>query len=190
MLTRRLLNLLTALSLVLCVTVCVLWVRSYWVADELQWTRVDNVGRAHYRWYAFVTSGRGGLALCRDAEVSDVASITAREAALSTGVCQWRGWRRGPAYDYPGPAFSTRPLTSSFHFAWETSPATVLRELIVPYWAIALSAAAVPAIRLALRLRERRRRRPGFCPKCGYDLRATPGRCPECGTAASVIISA
>ena len=30
----------------------------------------------------------------------------------------------------------------------------------------------------------RRRHKPGRCPVCGYDLRATPDRCPECGTSA------
>ena len=35
--TRRLLNFLTALSLLLCVAVVALWVRSYWVSDEVRW---------------------------------------------------------------------------------------------------------------------------------------------------------
>jgi hypothetical protein len=31
-----------------------------------------------------------------------------------------------------------------------------------------------------------RRPRPGVCPNCGYDLRATPSLCPECGTGVRV----
>jgi hypothetical protein len=31
------------------------------------------------------------------------------------------------------------------------------------------------------------RRRPGLCPNCGYDLRASPGRCPECGKVSRMI---
>jgi hypothetical protein len=39
-LRRRLLNLLTALSLVLCAAVCVLWVRSYFVGDTVRHSRM------------------------------------------------------------------------------------------------------------------------------------------------------
>jgi predicted amidophosphoribosyltransferase len=56
-----------------------------------------------------------------------------------------------------------------------------LREWMIPYWALMLVLACLPALAIRKALRSRRRRQPGLCPACGYDLRATPGRCPECG---------
>jgi len=53
--------------------------------------------------------------------------------------------------------------------------------LLVPYWQPLVLAAILPVWRAAARRATRRRRRPGRCAGCGYDLRATPERCPECG---------
>jgi hypothetical protein len=70
-----------------------------------------------------------------------------------------------------------------------TSPgekAVAYREhwaVVVPHWLV-FAFVSLPSLwylrRLIRRLGWRRR---GFCPKCGYDIRATPGKCPECGTA-------
>ncbi|MEW6251191.1 MAG: hypothetical protein AB1716_11125 [Planctomycetota bacterium] len=54
-------------------------------------------------------------------------------------------------------------------------------ELVLPLWNLALLTAA-PG--LLLLWRHRRRRVPGFCRKCGYNLTGNvSGRCPECGCA-------
>jgi len=53
----------------------------------------------------------------------------------------------------------------------------VFRPLAIGY--------AVPLLAwLISRIRKTKQSVDGFCPTCGYDLRATPQRCPECGMVA------
>ena len=58
---------------------------------------------------------------------------------------------------------------------WPSGQRTLV---VIPPWVPCLAAAVALAAPAA-----RRRRRPGHCPQCGYDLRASAGRCPECGAA-------
>lgn len=67
-------------------------------------------------------------------------------------------------------------------------PATFVtyHELSVPYsLPVAICGIILfwPVVRLAVnQRRQRARAASGFCPQCGYDLRASGRRCPECGT--------
>jgi hypothetical protein len=162
---RRLLILVTALSLVMCVAVVVLWVRSQRVMD--QWVFNST------RQYVEVNGRRGGLWVLW--------------ISTPTSGPLWLTWehdsrqplpliRRPYRWWHPAGLYFDRTTRSG-------APGTVTRLATVPYWLLVTPTAVVSGLSVRATSRRRRLRRSGLCPACGYDLRATPGRCPECGEA-------
>src|SRR3954451_17168798 len=135
---RTLFTLAAALSAVLCVGACVLWVRGYLAYDEIQWTQASDAGRRHYSWYFSLASGRGGLAAALDAEISYPDSLTPAEAARP--LDRWSH----AAHHQQGPVYprAVAPRAAStwggFSVLWLNDPATVARDLIVPAWFVVL----------------------------------------------------
>ena len=192
---RRLLNLLTAVSLLLCVAVLALWVRSYNVGDRLTWTHLER--RAGFLDSRFVTlySGAGAFMVERRAGTETGALLSAHHFGESGFRWEQRShpyyprnidsfW--GTSYEGMGfwwmrnrgesdePDYLEKPRTR----AWSD------HLVVVPWWSLATLSLILPAVRALASVRRMRRRRhekSGLCSACGYDLRATPGRCPECG---------
>jgi hypothetical protein len=168
--TRRLLNLLTALSLLLCVAVAVLWVRSYGGAE---WATYASGGGRFF----CAESCRGAVRLIR--------GQTKRPGDLPAGWTLLRVvnsdhvtvLRTQPSYQFLGLGFeSTKETVAGAVAGWVSVPHAYLLGATV----------LLPARRAWVWTRARMRRgRAGLCGHCGYDLRATPERCPECGMMAT-----
>jgi hypothetical protein len=176
---RRLVAFVSAASLLLFAAVCALWVRSYWVSDAVEWRRVTRDERTVYSWYLLLSSGRGGVGFSRDAEDNDARYATVRDVGSRWS---FTGWRTAVP-TYPQPVFHSGARVPAPGIAARWA-GPFRRELILPYWSLAVVFALLPAVQLRRRLRHRKeqlRRQAGRCPACGYDLRESPDRCPECG---------
>ena len=180
---RRLLNLLTALSLVLCVAVCALWVRSHNVCDWVGRRRIITAGESRAVAVREVWAVEGQLLL------STVTSWGWENVGFRAETNPWTGWKWDR--DRLGPdTYWLRPDRRYFnrlgfgYFSEQVTSAEPYRlhVLALPHWLAAVLLAVLPAAWAGHLLLRRRRRPAGLCPSCGYDLRATPGQCPECGT--------
>ena len=164
---RFLLNLLTALSLLLCATAGALWARSYSFMD-FRSVQDRSTGTA-------LAASRGQVMLERTHAVPPNAYpptegvFTARGAATDLAALSPSGLATDLAF-------------AGFGYRTVVRPDEFRRAVFVPFWAIAAALLTLPAARAIAFARRRRRVPAGRCPACGYDLRATPDRCPECGT--------
>jgi hypothetical protein len=171
---RRLLNALTGLSLLLCVALIIVWVRSHQTGHRAGYRFVAAQGPPV--WCEHVTLGWGDGIFVLGVE----RHVTAAEPPAAPIWETHATWA-------PPQLFGVRPRRGFGQNATlEYERGVVIRRswgLVFPMWIPVGLLAAVPTTRL-LRRSCRRRYRQGLCPACGYDLRATPGRCPECGTPA------
>jgi hypothetical protein len=177
---RRLFTLLSALSLLLCVAVVVLWVRRYWSSDTLVVRRpltLDGNFSVHREWY--VWSSGNGLGARYKWSRQDLTSIDRKD-----WLDFWEN-QQGVflASDKPDrvPDFPAAGPTHRFGIGWTGESRVGYHELtlMAPHWLLALTASVLPAAWVWRRVHPVSR--AGLCPSCGYDLRATPERCPECG---------
>jgi predicted RNA-binding Zn-ribbon protein involved in translation (DUF1610 family) len=176
--TRRLLNLLTLVSLLLCVAAVALWAQSdaitrWW---EYSWFST-NPNRRQTDLSVGVGGGHVILGVVLVSEAPGSASLP------TTGS----NWRRDA--DDPEDVAERIP-GSRFGFGYARREGQGMSRVIAsrawdvafPLWAAALLSAVLPAVWIRYTYRHRRTISRGLCPNCGYDLRASTTRCPECGT--------
>jgi hypothetical protein len=189
--TRRLLNLLTICSALLCLAVAVLWVRSYFASDRLLWCPLTQSPQGFVSGEYMLATWRGALGIGAIRHQHDKTGTPAHlyDAYLAAHVkmkAAGQGWTsREPddlslsRWGFSGWTVNeSDPGHRGTGVGWST-----------PYWFLLLLCSLPPGLRAYLFLRRRRQHRLGLCRRCGYDLRATPDRCPECGAGAGGLLT-
>lgn len=184
--TRRLFNVASAISLMLCLASLVLWGRSYARMDTLE----VRPAKPPYHWW-YIISQRGAvqcsmtsyppmafrhelvLAMGRGTPATHFQSLW-----LSTGGWNWYA-QPDLRWQWAGFAYREQTMGGPRYAPTYIYQGVRSRGIAVPDWALALVTAVLP---IAWIFRRRRRVSAGHCGTCGYDLRASADRCPECGT--------
>jgi hypothetical protein len=191
---RRLLPILSVLSLLLGVAIVVLWVASYWRADQLGWVsaaahpeggqrRTLSCGSSHgllwIGWWRETVSPVGGGPKPRPGDWG-----YSLPANWGNSVPPYWGWETSRSR-------WRSPFATHLGFGWQNSfwqqaGRTESSCVVVsPHWALLLLTMALPTAWLICGRKDRQRRLRqslDLCTACGYDLRASAERCPECGT--------
>jgi len=175
-----------AVSAMLFVAACVLWVRSRHRADVVTVARQAawSIGSQGGEFWVEQTQGVTGPVFSSNQKDEvfesyyDHWTINLNGSLEGPGARFWNGVLGGSRI-----YGNFRELASS-SFSWY---ATDISYVAIPDWFVAATLLILPTSQVAGRMRRRRRRnQTGLCQSCGYDLRATPDRCPECGVVPAV----
>jgi hypothetical protein len=192
----------TWLSLLLLFLSAGIWVRSYFKADEITWSRqVSDLksarcGGAVYAGAVIMQSWSADYTITAQPPMILVGYFPPREYFVD--LAKVESGFRWKSHAHPDVAPSWRAKLAQlvrFESGREEtaaqqgqSPAMHQRFIIFSIWPITLASAILPALS-ALRWRRRRTRtRRGLCIHCGYDLRGGGDVCSECGAPRPVAV--
>jgi hypothetical protein len=193
---RWLFSWIVALSLILCITTIVVWIRSYFAADWITFGKIHDP-KCDESFYEF-NSDSGNLLFNR------IHVTVIGPAPDSFQVYKDAGMTLTPGFSHlskPPEKVSSKSLreyVGADYYGSNTqrqfdgdpdhrfpSPGQIIESVVgseIPHWYLVVIFSIVPTWYFLRLARDRRRKRTNSCLNCGYDLRATPDRCPECGT--------
>jgi hypothetical protein len=187
-------NLAAAVSVLLWLALCILWVRGFKVCDNFTITHLQHRGGELYSWELHLISDS-----CQFVVLYRVQNDHLTPQELTFVRSRSLSFLYISHFTNPAAAFTLLPgekflpLWNRIGFEYDDSTGQPTfptynvfdRYWHVPFW-FPLILLAIPAIFMSTAIGKRRRllrrRRLGLCIRCGYDLRATPEQCPECGT--------
>ena len=180
-LRRILRNTFAFLSLFLAAAILILWIRSYFTGDFILTEDFNDFAGQTFWGQNVFRIGKGGLGLNR--------IIQSRPVGLYANLKNWSSPRhRSVPPAYPDFNMASNQTThwgfrfDGFARGWVVNrPRAESWEILIPFWSLFLFALLAGIPFWLSWFFQRPDQINGFCPKCGYDLRATPNQCPECG---------
>jgi len=185
-------NFAAALSALLFMATCTLWVRGHWKADSVghRWPIRSQGGGGGGRGSASATRGAifvewetaTGVNCTLTGHTDFETDFSSSRVPADASQKRYFDWLRPRTHHATGVWYGSDAFTSSGHFDNGILLWTHTWHILVVPMALPAILTAVAPTAWALRIRRRRRPGAGHCIGCGYDLRATLDRCPECGT--------
>ena len=180
-----LLHVLATFALLLCIGVIAMWVRGCSDNDYLFYCSGVEKQPSGYEISGFATRWANGSVSFAHERLRSLAASSYVPSIPS------KGWHYS-SIRASAPATPQPTVHQWFGFGWShtidepfSGGLASISELLLPYWFLALVTGG-PSFFWFLGIFRKGIRglriRPGICPACGYDIRATPNRCPECGT--------
>jgi hypothetical protein len=177
---RHVFTLASALSLVVCLGLAVLWLDSRDASEELTYSRWREVNGVSRLWAAGVGACRGRVWVdLMSADLYAPSSVALFQKYNPSGF--HREKFTGQAFTE---FFSEGPWVSARTVANGNSHARVVdREAMAPAWLVIAFTLTLPVGWLLAYRRSRQLIRSGHCRSCGYNTGNASGTCPECGAA-------